>query len=72
MGYQGINSNVWTSFFGARPFFVPREHRWGDHIYKGKNMGYQFAAWGRTFSGYLNCNKQYPEMSNYLPHFAEA
>ncbi len=24
-----------------------------------------------TLQGYLNCKKQYPEMSNYLPHFAE-
>ena len=45
MGYQGINTNVWASFFCARPFFVPREHCWGDHIYMGKNMGSQFAAW---------------------------
>jgi len=48
MGYQGINTNVWASFFCARPFFVPREHRWGDYIYMGKNMGSQFATWGRN------------------------
>ncbi len=36
-------------FFHPRRSFVPEEHCWGGHhIYTGKNMGSQFAAWGRN------------------------
>jgi hypothetical protein len=38
MGYQGINTFVTSIFFRGLPFFVPRKHCWGDHIY-GERYG---------------------------------
>jgi hypothetical protein len=32
MGYQGINTFLRKTILSARLFFVPREHRWGNHI----------------------------------------
>jgi hypothetical protein len=43
--------------FFVLEFFVPQEHRWGDHMGKdmgkdmGKNMGSQFAAWWQNLKG---------------------
>jgi hypothetical protein len=38
MGYQGINTFLNKTFFVSSSFFVPREHRWGNHMY-GERYG---------------------------------
>jgi hypothetical protein len=42
----------------------------------GKDMGYNICRVVTKFEitvlEVLNCKKQYPEMANYLPHFAKA
>jgi hypothetical protein len=75
MGYQGINTFVSSSFFSPRPFFVPRENRWGNHMY-GERYGVTIFTvvtnYNTTVLEVPKLQKQYPEMVNYLPHFAEA
>jgi hypothetical protein len=46
MGYQGINTLLRKTFLSPQRFFVPREHRWGNHIYMGKYMGLQYLTRG--------------------------
>jgi hypothetical protein len=67
MGYQGINTFLCETFLCAPPFFVPREHCWGDHIY-GERYGVTI------FTVVTNVNKtvlEVPKLQKTIPRNGE-
>jgi hypothetical protein len=74
MGYQGINIFVSSSFLSARVFLSTRNIVGVTIFTWGSIWGYNVCVVTEFEISVLevNCKKQYPEISNYLPHFAGA
>jgi len=75
MGYQGINTKMKLTFLSPPPFFIPREHHWGNHMY-GERYGVTIFTVVTNFIITVlevpKLQKTIPRQANYLPHFAEA
>ena len=68
MEYQGINTFLRKTFLSPLPFFVPWEHRWGNHMYGeryGVTMFTMVTNLNITVLEVPKLQKKYPEMANY-------